>query len=154
METDDSKQPEKVIQGPVSTKIENILNDVNALETSIDDTAEKLKHLTSNLEKFLNIKKSDEAQQSTESDEKVSNKKEDTVHNGDECDVSNQQKQTEILDRDGLIDLLRSIQIDTNDRLCVGFVGYPNVGKSSTINCLMSAKKVFIYIFLFFRYYY
>jgi len=31
---------------------------------------------------------------------------------------------------------------DANDRLVIGTVGYPNVGKSSVINVLLAAKKV------------
>ncbi|XP_077300423.1 nucleostemin 3 isoform X2 [Arctopsyche grandis] len=49
---------------------------------------------------------------------------------------------TEILDREQLINLLTNIEINTSQQLCVGLVGYPNVGKSSTINCLLNAKKV------------
>lgn len=135
MEADDSKQ--EIIEGTTSsTKIENIISEVDALESSIDETAEKLKNLTTNLEKFLKAEKSDDTQQNVENNQKTSNENETN-------DESNEKNQTDILDCDGLLDLLRSIQVDTDDRLCIGLVGYPNVGKSSTINCLMGAKKVF-----------
>ncbi|KAF4533449.1 hypothetical protein B566_EDAN001175 [Ephemera danica] len=45
-----------------------------------------------------------------------------------------------ILTRKELIKLMASYSIDGLS--CVGFVGYPNVGKSSTINALMKHKKV------------
>jgi large subunit GTPase 1 len=46
-----------------------------------------------------------------------------------------------ILNRDELIEFLRSFKKDNNELFAVGLVGYPNVGKSSTINSLMAAKK-------------
>lgn len=47
----------------------------------------------------------------------------------------------EILDRDKLICFLETFKTDEMDILNVGLVGYPNVGKSSTINSLMASKK-------------
>jgi len=50
-----------------------------------------------------------------------------------------------ILNREELVDFLRSFKGDEggsgDDLFAVGLVGYPNVGKSSTINSLMAAKK-------------
>ncbi|XP_035702234.1 large subunit GTPase 1 homolog isoform X2 [Folsomia candida] len=49
---------------------------------------------------------------------------------------------TRILTREQLIDFLRSFKASCPDDIfAVGLVGYPNVGKSSTINSLMDAKK-------------
>lgn len=52
-----------------------------------------------------------------------------------------------VLGRDALLDLLRSRcpqrrGESSTHRWTVGFVGYPNVGKSSTINALCSSKRV------------
>jgi len=51
------------------------------------------------------------------------------------------------LSRGQLLRLLRQrrseIELDDqNDRLVIGTVGYPNVGKSSVINVLLASKKV------------
>jgi len=50
-----------------------------------------------------------------------------------------------LLSRTELIDFLRHIYTgprNTNQHVTIGMVGYPNVGKSSTINSLMTMKKV------------
>jgi large subunit GTPase 1 len=51
----------------------------------------------------------------------------------------------DIVGRRALIDLLQKMKQEKHpgkERLSVGFCGYPNVGKSSTINKLMGEKKV------------
>lgn len=51
---------------------------------------------------------------------------------------------SELLDCNGLLEELRKRlpEVDGHRRGTVGFVGYPNVGKSSVINALFGAKKV------------
>merc|ERR1719427_881039 len=41
-----------------------------------------------------------------------------------------------------LMDLFRSFKRHDSELITVGFIGYPNVGKSSTINKLLNSKKV------------
>ncbi|XP_023330316.1 large subunit GTPase 1 homolog [Eurytemora carolleeae] len=48
----------------------------------------------------------------------------------------------EILTSARLIKLFRSFKRFENEDMTVGFIGYPNVGKSSTINKLLNSKKV------------
>jgi len=49
---------------------------------------------------------------------------------------------TDILASEQLIELFRSFKRYESEDMTVGFIGYPNVGKSSTINSLLSSKKV------------
>jgi len=49
---------------------------------------------------------------------------------------------TDILTSDQLVDLFRSYKRFETEDMTVGFIGYPNVGKSSTINKLLTFKKV------------
>ena len=54
----------------------------------------------------------------------------------------NTYSQTDVLTSDQLMDLFRSYKRFETENITVGFIGYPNVGKSSTINKLLSSKKV------------
>ena len=87
-------------------------------------------------------------------------------HEGDDCDeggegdvgddgdeeesedvVCKEQKttavsKTDVLTSDQLVDLFRSHKRFDSEDITVGFIGYPNVGKSSTINKLLCSKKV------------
>lgn len=52
---------------------------------------------------------------------------------------------SQLLSRKELIEVFRTIHTKTHQlekTVTIGLVGYPNVGKSSTINCLMQEKKV------------
>lgn len=53
-----------------------------------------------------------------------------------------QKNKPDVLTREELIELLQSASCAENGLFTVGMVGYPNVGKSSTINSLMTSKKV------------
>ena len=51
---------------------------------------------------------------------------------------------TDVLTSDQLVDLFRSHKRFDSEDITVGFIGYPNVGKSSTINKLLCSKKVIV----------
>ncbi|XP_050669759.1 large subunit GTPase 1 homolog [Leptidea sinapis] len=60
----------------------------------------------------------------------------------DKPEISNSH---EIYDRDKLLEVLKSLKVDNlknPPRVTVGMIGYPNVGKSSSVNVLMQTKKV------------
>ncbi|XP_072947379.1 large subunit GTPase 1 homolog [Epargyreus clarus] len=55
------------------------------------------------------------------------------------------QNSHEIFDRNQLLDVLKQQKVDklkNPPRVTVGMIGYPNVGKSSSVNVLMQTKKV------------
>ena len=49
---------------------------------------------------------------------------------------------TDVLTCAQLVELFRSYKRHVTELITIGFIGYPNVGKSSTINKLLDAKKV------------
>lgn len=77
-------------------------------------------------------------------------KKTEEVEDVDKVDNSH-----EIFDRSRLVEVLRSQKLSSlknPPKVTVGMIGYPNVGKSSTVNVLMQVKKV-IYIICHFKSY-
>lgn len=91
-----------------------------------------------------------EEESDVESDEEKSNEGGDDDEHDDECgDVVCQEQnitkavsKTDVLTPDQLVDLFRSHKRFDSEDITVGFIGYPNVGKSSTINKLLCSKKV------------
>lgn len=57
-------------------------------------------------------------------------------------EVNTTPSKNDILTSSRLVDLFRSYKRYEEESITVGFIGYPNVGKSSTINKLLSSKKV------------
>jgi len=56
--------------------------------------------------------------------------------------VINSTNSSKILSRQDLIEYFKSFKTPEKEVTCIGLVGYPNVGKSSTINSLLQEKKV------------
>jgi len=74
----------------------------------------------------------------SESETEVENRDNDQ----EDCGPVKSSSNTDILTSDQLVDLFRSYKRFETEDITVGFIGYPNVGKSSTINKLLTYKKV------------
>lgn len=109
--------PEEESEGEetVNTPADDLAHKVKNLEINVEKTAEKLNEL---LSKFVI--------QEEESKEEC---KKDNFNSSD------------ILSPDQLLELFRNIYPGPGAPI-VGFIGYPNVGKSSTLNSLLKMKKV------------
>lgn len=66
----------------------------------------------------------------------------------DSTNVEKIENSHEIYDRERLLEVLRNQTIENKKnppRISVGMIGYPNVGKSSSVNVLMQTKKVILF---------
>lgn len=104
---------------PQQPDVTSLKNELQKLEEAVNESAEKLSALT----------------------EKVK----EAVRGLNESETNKINNSSELLTRDGLIEVFRTVhcgQKVTPGITTIGLVGYPNVGKSSTINALLCAKKV------------
>jgi len=81
------------------------------------------------------INGTEEASESDEGNDEVNEKNEVNLEN-------TPPPKTAILNCADMLNLFRSFKRHQTENITVGFIGYPNVGKSSTINKLLSSKKV------------
>ncbi|XP_004932931.1 large subunit GTPase 1 homolog [Bombyx mori] len=122
--------------------IELFKKQLSEIDKAVSNTAVKLNRIQETLDKVLeNLKLGKSIELTTnENDSKIDL---ETVENDS---FGTEMRNThEIYDRTKLLELLKSIEVDKlkdPPRLNVGMIGYPNVGKSSTVNILMQTKKV------------
>lgn len=57
-------------------------------------------------------------------------------------DMDSNSDPTNIVTKEGLLEIFESYRLDSSEVFMIGLIGYPNVGKSSTINSLLSCKRV------------
>lgn len=121
------------------------------LNTVVTNTASKIDKIQETLNKVLEnfrLGKPIDTVQSGSEDTQIGDQKDDESSKivDDNLEVLNSY---EIFDREKLLEVLKGQKIavlKTPPRLTVGMIGYPNVGKSSTVNVLMQTKKVSIFL--------
>lgn len=127
--------------------IELFKQQLGDLDKAVCNTADKFDRIQEVLDKVvenLRLGKPIEDYPSTESTEKK-------VTTESEVNENKFLNSHEIYDREKLLEVLKKQHVGTlknPPRLSVGMIGYPNVGKSSTVNVLMQTKKVSEYIII------
>lgn len=102
----------------------------------LDENDESGKDLA-NSEIFGNV-----ATESNEDKSGVENFEQKSVTNKEDKVETEKDKDIKCLTRDELISYLKTFKKDGDEFVKVGMVGYPNVGKSSTVNTLKGEKRV------------
>lgn len=123
---------------------------IDRIQEILDKVVESLR-LGKPIEDYPVLDKTEPAPQTEDNEAQEKNlqenvSKEQVQSSTEEVEHSNQvQNSHEIFDRQKLLEVLKKQQVDrlkNPPRLTVGMIGYPNVGKSSTVNVLMQVKKV------------
>ncbi|KPJ02109.1 Large subunit GTPase 1-like [Papilio xuthus] len=120
--------------------IEIFKKQLGIIDEAVTNTASKLNRIQETLDKVLENLKLGKPIEFQE--EKQTVNANETNSNTDEIQMQNSH---EIFDREKLLDVLRRLKtrnLKNPPRLTVGMIGYPNVGKSSSVNVLMQTKKV------------
>lgn len=151
---ENQKSNKEIETKPVEVKEEKAQVTVEATKAEIETTDEK------------ENKKEMEVQNETVQEEKKSNyaevkiEEKKTLQNMSVEELEALHKKNleiKILDREDLIEFIKELtknkkKNNNTDHFYIGFIGYPNVGKSSVINVLMKKKRVkciFLYFFKF-----
>ncbi|XP_032520502.2 large subunit GTPase 1 homolog [Danaus plexippus] len=136
-QTEDDIEQFKRQLGDLNRAVNNTANKIDAVQEALDRVMESLR-LGIPIEPFLcNPEKTTDSEQVDDCD---TDQKED--HTGTDNKVENSH---EIFGRDKLLEVLKTYkgkELKNPPRITVGMIGYPNVGKSSSVNVLMQTKKV------------
>lgn len=128
--------------GNLDKAVNNTANRIDAIQEALDKVLENLR-LGKPIEPFQSI-----GSTTNEETHLTENSNANDVPNSAENvneDVEKVTNSYEIFDRDRLVQVLKEQKLDklkNPPRLTVGMIGYPNVGKSSSVNVLMQTKKV------------
>ncbi|CAB3259623.1 unnamed protein product [Arctia plantaginis] len=139
--SEDESDNEKENLTATEEDIEIFKKQVAEIDIAVRNTSDKIDMIQENLDKVvecLRLGKPIDDYKSSEStnNENVEEKKEIVIK---------VQNSHEIFDREQLLEVLKNVSVDklkNPPRLTVGMIGYPNVGKSSTVNVIMQTKKV------------
>lgn len=143
-ENNEEVDSEKALEN-TEEDIELFKKQFNELDKAVSNTADRLDRIQVALDKIvenLRLGKPIEllVDEEKQNDEQVLNTESESNASVDDLENS-----YEIYDRSRLLNVLKGLVIDNlknPPRLSVGMIGYPNVGKSSTVNILMQTKKV------------
>ncbi|XP_045767045.1 large subunit GTPase 1 homolog [Maniola jurtina] len=142
--------------GDLDKAVNNTANKIDAIQQALDKVLESLRLgrpiepfqtntdiVTENGEQEENVVTNDNTfeNQGTEGENVVT---EESISNTAE-NKERVQNSHEIFDRDQLLQVLKEqkvVKLKNPPRITVGMIGYPNVGKSSSVNILMQTKKV------------
>ncbi|XP_023946260.1 large subunit GTPase 1 homolog [Bicyclus anynana] len=143
-ETQDDIEMFKKQIGDLNEAVNNTANKIDAIQEALDKVIENLKS-GKPIEPFQTNKDKVENEILIENTvTENSAESENTDENIQENKVTVQNSH-EIYDRDKLLQVLKEQKfgkIKNPPRVTVGMIGYPNVGKSSSVNILMQTKKV------------
>lgn len=129
--------------------IELFKRQLSDLDKAVENTADKLDRIQEVLDKVVENLRLGKPVEPYPSNDSI---KKENVQISETESTNIVVNSHEIFDRNMLLDMLKSHKIDTlknPPRISVGMIGYPNVGKSSTVNVLMQTKKVIFEIHIF-----
>uniref|UniRef100_A0A2A4JZ51 Large subunit GTPase 1 homolog n=1 Tax=Heliothis virescens TaxID=7102 RepID=A0A2A4JZ51_HELVI len=121
--------------------IELFKKQLGDLDEAVCNTADKIDRIQEALDKVMeNLRLGKPIDDPT-----TNNDEQNEGQSTSEVDEVKVQNSHEIFDREKLLEVLKNTHVDklkNPPRLSVGMIGYPNVGKSSSVNVLMKTKKV------------
>ncbi|XP_026486815.2 large subunit GTPase 1 homolog [Vanessa tameamea] len=146
-DTQDDIEMFKKQLGDLGQAVNNTANRIDAIQIALDKVLENLR-TDKPIEPFqsieLTLNNETSAQPTEQSEKPDSNTGSEAADKVNE-NIDRVTNSHEIFDRDRLIQVLKEqkiSQLKNPPRLTVGMIGYPNVGKSSSVNVLMQTKKV------------
>ncbi|XP_049874571.1 large subunit GTPase 1 homolog [Pectinophora gossypiella] len=146
-DNEDSDFDKEALKGS-EEDIELFKKQLGDLNEAVANTANKIDNIQNTLDKVLENFRLGKPVELLQSNTVSENKNEEGAAAGSEekTDENTEVKNShEIFDRDRLVGVLKELKLENlknPPRVTVGMIGYPNVGKSSTVNVLMQTKKV------------
>ncbi|XP_052750057.1 large subunit GTPase 1 homolog [Galleria mellonella] len=146
-EIDEDSDVDLEVEALKSTEedIELFKRQLNDLDLAVSNTANKIDRIQIALDKVVENLRLGRPVEPFHNDQIVNVSNGSREYISEDEDSIKVQNSFEIYDRDKLIEVLKGQKIGNlknPPRLTVGMIGYPNVGKSSTVNVLMQTKKV------------
>ncbi|XP_045450740.1 large subunit GTPase 1 homolog [Melitaea cinxia] len=123
--------------------VNNTANRIDSIQEALDEVLENLR-LGKPIEPFRSIESTTNEETHLTENSNTNDVPRCSTEDVNE-DVENDTNSYEIFDRDRLLQVLKKQKLNklkNPPRLTVGMIGYPNVGKSSSVNVLMQSKKV------------